>query len=227
MSPWRAFAEWFGYALGALLHTAWLWFAALNKSEWLQLGVAVGTAGLAWATFVMAKATRGHLDFLKSRDAEEREPRVFVKDVWIPSVAGQPPLSSPGSTTLDLSLRTKGVANLGVYALAIHRAEVLAEGDVVIGRAHPMALIPAQDLIGGESEYLFLDPIRPGRGVTLGRLLAESKVLRLFFRSGGDVGGTWCIDLPRDSNPPRSRWLNFKGGKSRCYLCSPTEKRAS
>lgn len=175
----------------------------MSAEAWTNLLVALGTGLLAAFTFVMARAANRQIADRQKEVEQARRPAIFMKDLWVRT-------RPDGSGRVTIQLVSKGIANLGNYALAIHLVEILDATGVALARGHPMTVIPAGQSIGSGEQPLF-EPIRatPEVGLTADELRERAAILRLWFRSGAKPTTSYRMDLPKRDMP--RRWLNFRG----------------
>lgn len=168
--------------------------------------VFLATGLLACFTWQMARAASAQVDDRRKELEEARRPAIFMKDLWVkaePKDAGR----------LKFQFVSKGIANLGAFALAIHYLEVHDANGNVLANSHPMTVIPAGQAIGANEAPLF-EPVRawPDRDLSAAALHELAQTLVITFRSGTMPNAVNTVQLKRVDTP--NRWLNFRNESS-------------
>lgn len=181
--------------------------------------VFLATGVLAGVTYRMADAAMKQVNDRRAELEEAARPVLFTADVWIPN---EPGLNKNGR--LFFRVTSKGLANLGSHALAIHHLTVLDEQGNALARSNPMTVIAPSQSIGGPREVLF-EPMYalPDRPLAIKEFQQRARILEVRFRGGAALKRRWAIRLTRSE--VKGRWMNFSGRQSKVLELGGKEGR--
>lgn len=201
----------------------------LHVDTWASISVAVGTLVLAFFTYKAVRATRNQLKWEKAREVSARYPRLFLKDIWIPA----PPKKNGSNVSegvaietkngrVHTKLKTKNIANLGLYAVAIHKVCIVDGQFKASAWSYPMAVIsPGNAWREHDGVHAFVTAISPeGSHLDGSAIIDQAHQLVLEFRSGADSGRAWAMVLPRVKHDPEKRLAAFAGQGAKPVLVS-------
>lgn len=168
------------------------------------------TAWLAVETMDLARSARRQLDRDIQRERDQNRPRLFMKDIWV----GESQVQA-GGKGYRAQLVTKGIANLGPFAVAIQDIQIMAKGGAVILVDYPMIVIgpglahAARDDDPNKGSQLCRVRMHKDALTSPQDVEHEAESLRILFRHGTDPRNLWEMRLPRLPRPGRS--MSFAG----------------
>lgn len=183
------------------------WVSALAS-----IGVMAGTILLAIKTAGMSRTAQQQLDHLEAREAYERQPRLFLKDIWV----AKAPTVEPGKR-LKLPFSSKGMANMGGHPIVITTIRVLGQDGTIIATAHPMMPIRPGDAVtpdeGSRSRVMGQMTATSSGTVAPEAVVRDAANLHIEFRHGADTSVPWILIAPRVSR--NTGWMSFDGSSGR------------